>query len=142
MIFEDIIIPSFLELKGLVGNIYLSIMGGARYLEDPNKFLNIQKILNPFLVKGFDPDVETLGPEIFRNYANQNNMDLLLGIDPIILINTSLEKIKERIRNYTEVGVKTKKNFILYFNDIPAGISPAKLKKIFNEVKVIRNKLK
>ncbi|MCL4418432.1 MAG: hypothetical protein M1365_17395 [Actinobacteria bacterium] len=138
MIFENVIIPSFLELKGLVGNIYLSIMGGARHLKDPNKFLDIQKILNPFLVKGFDPDVETLGPEIFRDYANQNNMDLLLGIDPNFIMNCSLEKIIKRIKNYIKAGLTNKKNFILYFNDIPASISHNKLKEIFNEVRKIR----
>jgi len=138
MIFEDIIIPSFLELEGLVGNIYLSIMGGARHLEDPYKFLNLQKILNPFLVKGFDPDVEILGPEVFRDYANQNNMDLLLGIDPNFIMNNDPGEIIKRIKKYIKAGLTNKKNFILYFNDIPAGISPDKLKEIFNEVREIR----
>jgi uroporphyrinogen-III decarboxylase len=140
MIFNDVIVPSFLELEGLVGNIYLSIMGGARYLKDPGEFLDIQRILNPFLVKGFDPDVEALGPEMFKDYANQNNMDLLLGIDPNFIMNYSLEKIIERMENYIKTGLSNKKNFILYFNDIPADISQNKLKEIFNEVKKIRGK--
>ena len=138
MIIEDIIIPSYLELKELVGNIYLSIMGGARYLEDVTKFLDLQKVLNPFLVKGFDPDTEMLGPEVFRDYACKNNMDLLLGIDPNFILNFSLEEIIERIGRYIDVGLSSSGKFTLYFNDIPANISPGKLKKIFEGVREIR----
>jgi len=138
MIMEDIIIPSYLELKELVGNIYLSIMGGARYLEDVTKFLDLQKVLNPFLVKGFDPDTEMLGPEVFRDYACENNMDLLLGIDPNFILNFSLEEIIERIRRYIDVGLSSGGKFTLYFNDIPANISPDKLEKIFKGVREIR----
>jgi uroporphyrinogen-III decarboxylase len=138
MIMEDIIIPSYLELKDLIGNIYLSIMGGARYLEDVTKFLDLQKVLNPFLVKGFDPDTEMLGPEVFRDYACQNNMDLLLGIDPNFILNFDLEEIIKRIRRYIDVGLSSDGKFTLYFNDIPANISPDKLKKIFDGVREIR----
>ena len=139
MIIEDVIIPSYLELKELVGNIYLSLMGGgARYLKNPKKFLDLQKILNPYLVKGFDPDVEALGPEMFRDYACQNNMDLLLGIEPRFILDFSIEEIVKRIKKYIDVGLSINKKFTLYFNDIPASISPNKLKKVFDGVRKVR----
>ncbi len=140
-IINDIIIPSYLELKGLVSNVYLALLGGARYLKDPVKFLDIQKILNPFLVKGLDPDVESLGPDFFTRFAVDNDMDLLLGIDPNFILNSKLEDIYKRIEKYIRSGTAQKNKFTLYFNDIPADISPGKLKKIFLEVKNIRNNL-
>ena len=137
-IINDIIIPSYLELKGLVGNVYLALLGGAHYLKDPAKFLYIQKILNPFLVKGLDPDVESLGPDFFTRFAIDNDMDLLLGIDPNFILNSRLEDIYRRIEKYIRSGTAQKNKFTLYFNDIPADISPEKLKMIFSEVKSIR----
>ncbi len=140
-IINDIIIPTYLELKGLVGNVYLALLGGARYLKDPVKFLDIQKILNPFLVKGLDPDVESLGPDFFSRFAIDNDMDLLLGIDPNFIFNSKLEDIYKRIEKYIDSGIAQKNKFTLYFNDIPADISPGKLKKIFLKVKNIRNNI-
>ena len=35
-ILDEIIIPSYLQLKDLVGNFYLSLLGGARFLSEPS----------------------------------------------------------------------------------------------------------
>ena len=138
-ILNEIIIPSYLQLKGLVGNIYLSLLGGARYLKDPTRFLEVQRILNPFLVKGIDPDVESLGADFFVDYASENNMDLLLGIDSNFILNSSFDEIYKRIKKYIKAGLSQENKFTLYFNDIPADISPKKLKKIFSIVREIRH---
>ena len=137
-ILENIVIPAYLELEEMTGNIYLALLGGARYLEHPVKFLEIQKILNPFLVKGLDPDMEALGAGFFMEFANDNNMDLLLGVDANFISNSPLEEIDKRIKEYIDIGMMAKKDFILYFNDIPGDIPPEKLKSIFKTVKRIR----
>ncbi|MCJ7472286.1 MAG: uroporphyrinogen decarboxylase family protein [Actinobacteria bacterium] len=137
-ILENIVIPAYLELQEMTGNIYLALLGGARYLEHPVKFLEIQKILNPFLVKGLDPDIEALGARFFMEFANDNNMDLLLGVDANFISNSPLEEIDKRIKEYIDIGMMAKKDFILYFNDIPGDIPPEKLKSIFKTVKRIR----
>lgn len=129
------------KIKSLVnGNIYFSILGGARFLKNPMEFLKIQKELNPFPVRGFDPDVEVLGPDIFLEFANANNMDLLLGIDQNLLYD-ELAKIFERINSYINSGLKTKKRFTLYFNDVPQDIKPEKFSKIIKYIKNIRSDL-
>ena len=38
-IIKEIIIPSYLELQSFVGNIYLSLLGGVRYLKHPIEYL-------------------------------------------------------------------------------------------------------
>jgi hypothetical protein len=137
-ILENIVVPTYLELQELTGNIYLALLGGARYLKNPVRFLEIQKILNPFLVKGLDPDMEELGPELFLKFANDNNMGLLLGIDAGFILNSPLDEINKRIKEYIDIGMMANKDFILYFNDIPGNILPEKLKSIFQAVKRIR----
>jgi hypothetical protein len=138
-IIEDIIIPSYEELKALVGNIYLSLLGGARFLKRPLDYLKIQKILNPFVVKGTDFDIEILGPEFYKDFAVKNNMDLLFGIEANFILENSVEVIMDRINNYINIGLITGKNLTLYLNDIPADISVDKLKNIFNEIRKIQN---
>jgi len=137
-IIEDIIIPSYLELKSMVGNIYLSLLGGARFLKRPEEYLEIQKILNPFIVKGTDYDIEMLGLEFYKDFAVKNNMDLLFAIEANSILDNNIEVIMKKIRNYIKVGMSANKNFTLYFNDIPANISTDKLKNIFNEIRNIQ----
>jgi len=136
-ILNNIILPNYNDLKDLNANIYFSILGGARFLKDPIEFLKIQKELNPFLVKGFDPDVEVLGPDIFLEFANANNMDLLLGIDANILYKDTAE-IFERINTYISAGSKARKRFTLYFNDVPQDIDPKKFSGIIDHIKTIK----
>jgi len=136
-ILNDIILPNYEDLKDLNANIYFSILGGARFLKDPIEFLRIQQKLNSFLVKGFDPDVEALGPDIFMEFANANNMDLLLGIEPNILYkDTSI--IFERINTYLSSGSKARHRFTLYFNDVPQDMDPKKFSRIIEYVKNVR----
>jgi hypothetical protein len=139
-ILNNVILPNYNELSALCGNVYFSILGGARFLKNPYEFLKIQKELNHFLVKGIDPDVEALGPDIFLEFANANNMDLLLGIDANLFYNDTA-KIMERISTYIYAGMKAEKRFTLYFNDVPQDIKPGKLLEIINAIKDIRSHL-
>lgn len=133
-IIEEIITPSYMHLEKLTGKIYISMLGGARFLKKPEKYLDIQRTLNPFTVKGFDPDAEILGPEFFADYANRNNMDLLLGLEANFIQNSSLAVIYKRIKKYISAAQNIKGCFTLYFNDIPASVSIDKMKKIFDFV--------
>ncbi len=140
-IIEDLIIPSYFELQEMVGSIYLSMLGGARFLKQPEKYLELQKIVNPFLVKGFDPDVDFLGPEFFIDFARKNRMDLLLGMDAGFIQNENLEKISKRIGKYITAGNTIEESFTLYFNDIPSNVSPDKMCQIFDFVRNLRETL-
>jgi len=141
-IIEKIIIPSYHELDSLVGNIYLSLLGGARFMKKPERYLEVQKILNPFLVKGTGNDIEILGPEFFRDFAVKNNMDLLFGIEASLLTNNETYAIMETIKNYLDTGLEIPGTFTLYFNDIPAVISPEKLKQIFEKTRSLKQSKK
>jgi hypothetical protein len=138
-IIEDVIIPSYKELRTLSGDIYLSLLGGARYLKHPEKYLELQKIMNPFLVKGTGFDIDALGTDFFRDFADKNKMDLLFGIEASFMAKNNIEKINNRISDYIKAGLGVKGSFTLYFNDIPADIDPETLKTIFKHIRNTRN---
>ena len=138
-ILENVIIPSYEELKSLSGNIYLSLLGGARHLKYPEKYLEMQKIMNPFLVKGTGFDIDVLGTDFFRDFADKNNMDMLLGIEACFIAENNIESINKKISDYIKAGLSAKGFFTLYFNDIPADIDPEKLKTIFNHIRSTRD---
>jgi hypothetical protein len=138
-IIENVIIPSYEELKSLSGNIYFSLLGGARYLKSPEKYLAMQKIINPFHVKGSGFDIDALGMDFFREFADKNKMDLVFGIEASFMAENDTENIKKKISEYIKAGLSGKGSFTLYFNDIPAAIDPEKLKAIFNQIRLIRD---
>ncbi len=84
------------------------------------------------------PDSMNNGINNFTSFADENDMNLLLGIEPTFLLNASIKEIKQRIKKYIQKGLQIKKDFILYFNDIPADIEKEKLKKIFEYVGYLR----
>lgn len=138
-IIENVIIPSYEELKGLSGDIYLSLLGGARHLKHPEKYLEMQKIMNPFLVKGTGFDIDALGADFFSEFADKNKMDLLFGIEASFLAENDIENINKKISDYIKAGLAVNGSFTLYFNDIPADIDPEKLKAIFNHIRNTRS---
>jgi hypothetical protein len=138
-IIEDVIIPSYEELKSLSGDIYFSLLGGARYLKYPEKYLELQKIMNPFLVKGTGFDIDALGPDLFRDFADKNKMDLLFGIEASFIAENNVENINKKISDYIKAGQSVKGSFTLYFNDVPADIDPEKLKTIFQHIRNTRD---
>ena len=138
-IIENVIIPSYEELKSLSGDIYLSLLGGARHLKYPEKYLEMQKIMNPFLVKGTGFDIDALGTDFFREFADKNKMDLLFGIEASFMAENNIENINKKISDYIKAGLAVNGSFTLYFNDIPADIDPEKLKAIFNHIRQARS---
>ncbi len=138
-IIENVIIPSYEELNGLSGNIYLSLLGGARHLKSPEKYLEFQRIMNPFLVKGTGLDIDALGADFFKDFSDKYRMDLLFGVEASFIAENTVENINKKISDYIKAGLGVKGSFTLYFNDIPADIDPEKLKTIFGHIKNMRD---
>ena len=65
-----------------------------------------------------DPDVTALGPALFKAYADEAGMTIVMGLDATLLQNGPLEQIQARARRFiTEAGKDGR--FVLYMNDIP-----------------------
>ena len=66
--------------------------------------MDIRRRANPLYVEGQDPDVEALGSEFYKAYAEKHDLPLLLGVGAVFLNNATPEAVTARVRHYLEIG--------------------------------------
>lgn len=66
---------------------------------------------------GQDPDVAKIGPEVHKNYAEKQEIPLILGIGADFLMTATPEEIRQRVRRYVNIGKRGGK-FLLYLCNI------------------------
>jgi uroporphyrinogen-III decarboxylase len=106
------------RLEELVGRIRLAGLWGESSLADPRQLLEIKRRGSPTSIQILDPDVTALGPALFRHYADQTGVALVLGIDAHLIGRGPASEIKARARRFIEEGGSTGR-FILFMNDVP-----------------------
>ena len=77
---------------------------GERYAKNPEEVMDIRLRVNPGFVEGQDPDVEALGPEFYKAYAQKHDLPLLLGVGAVFLRTSTPEEIFNRVKHYVKVG--------------------------------------
>ena len=104
-IMEDWLAPGIEELQqALEPPVCVPNWTGERHAKDPEKILDIRRRVNPGFVEGQDPDVEALGPEFYRDYADKHDLPLLIGLGAVFLNNATPEEVRKRVKHYVEVG--------------------------------------
>jgi uroporphyrinogen-III decarboxylase len=104
-ILRDWVIPPVLKLRELVGpEVYVPNWVGEHYLPNPEVMLDMKKQVCPNFIRVQDPDVEILGPSIFKEYANRHNMNLCLGVGASFLDSATPVEVEERVKNYLQIG--------------------------------------
>ena len=104
-ILREWIVPYVLRLKEICGpEIYVPNWVGEHNLKNPEEMLDIKRQACPGFVEGQDPDVEKLGPELYKSYAEKHDAPLVLGIGAGFLALASAVEVEERVRHYIEVG--------------------------------------
>jgi uroporphyrinogen-III decarboxylase len=111
MINEDImdrwVAPYIERLRDVVGlNVCVPNQTGERHSKTPEIVMDTRRRCNPYYVEGQDPDVEVLGPEFYKQYAQQNNLPLLLGVGAVFLNNSTPEEVFSRVKYYVQTGGK------------------------------------
>jgi len=123
-ILREWIVPYVLRLKELCGpEIYVPNWVGEHNLKDPEEMLDIKRQVCPGFVGGQDPDVENLGPELYKGYAEKHDVPLILGVGAGFLALSSPEQVGERVKHYAEVGGKNGR-FVLYLCNLGATTPP------------------
>ncbi len=79
---------------------------GERHAKNPEEMMDIRLRVNPGFIEGQDPDVEALGPEFYKTYAEKHDLPLLLGVGAVFLRTSTPEEIFNRVKHYVEVGGK------------------------------------
>ena len=78
----------------------------SSYLERPEEMLDLKLLVGPGSLLGQDPDVEALGPELYKAYAVRHDVPLILGVGAGFLAGARPEAVAERVRRYVEVGAR------------------------------------
>jgi uroporphyrinogen-III decarboxylase len=127
-IIEQWIIPYILRLRELCGpEVYVPNWVGESYLKDPEEMLDLKRQVCPGFVEGQDPDVEKLGPELYKNYAARHNRPLILGVGAAFLATATPAEVAGRIKYYIEAGGKNGR-LILYLCNLGATTPPENVK--------------
>ena len=92
---------------------------GESSVKEPEELLELKQLASPRIIIGQDPDVERIGPKIYKDFAKEHNVPLALGIGAGFLMRATLEEIKERVKRYVEVGKQAGK-FFLYLCNVGA----------------------
>jgi hypothetical protein len=127
-ILENWCAAPILRLRELTGlDVYVGNWVGERYLKNPMQLLELKLKVASTTIQGQDPDVETLGPELFKNFAEKSNIPLVLGVGAAFLAQASPDQVIERVKHYVEVG-KAGGKFALYLCNISAATPPENLR--------------
>lgn len=126
-LFDEYVVKSFDELSSALPELSFSEKGVWGVDEIPekmrasfaNSLIHIGKEL-----QGLDPDVEGIGPEWFRNYADQRQVPLTLGLSSTLLQNGSVEKIVERLKHYVLTGKKGQTPLTVFLNCVSMSTPP------------------
>ena len=123
-ILNEWIIPYVIRLRELCGpEVYVPNWVGESYLKNPEEMLDFKRQVCPEFVAGQDPDVEKLGPELYKKYAAKHNLPLILGIGAVFLATATPAEVARRVKTYIEAGGK-KGRFILYLCNLGATTPP------------------
>ncbi len=123
-IIRDWVIPYILRLRELCGpEVYVPNWVGERYLKDPQEMFDLKRVVCPGFLLGQDPDVEVLGPAVFKEYAEKRGVPLILGVGAAFLALSQPNEIEERVKHYIEVGGKNGQ-FTLYLCNLGATTPP------------------
>lgn len=118
------VIPYIMDIRDACGeNVYVPNWIGESYLKKPEEMFELKLKVCPSFLEGQDPDVEKLGPQIYKNFAEKHNVSLVLGIGSSFLAGASPSQIEDRVRHYITVGKKGGR-FALYLCNL-ASTTPA-----------------
>ena len=133
-ILKDWIVPYVLRLRELCGpEVYVPNWVGESYLKNPEEIFHLKLQVCPRFLEGQDPDVEELGPTIYKEYAGKKGVPLVLGIGASFMALSTPQEVTKRVKHYIEVGGKNGR-FALYLCNLGATTPPENVKAAIEAV--------
>jgi uroporphyrinogen-III decarboxylase len=129
---DEFCIPYILRLKKICGrDVSVKNWWGDSYAKDLDRFWNQKLAVSPGVLEVQDPDLFKIGPERAMDFARQNDLSVIFGVDQRLLAEDSIEEVENRVKTYIRTGAKHKK-FVLYLcnlnRDTPEGNIKAAIK--------------
>jgi uroporphyrinogen-III decarboxylase len=116
--------PYVLRLRELCGPaVYVPNWVGEQYLPDPTQMLDLKLSVCPDFVEGQDPDVAHIGPALYKRYAEEKSLPLVLGLGAGFLALNTPAEIERRLKDYIRVGGRNGR-FMLYLCNLGATTPP------------------
>ena len=76
-ILEEWVVPYILRLREICGpEVHVSNWVGERFLEKPEEMLALKLQVSPEFLEGQDPDVDTIGPAFYKEFAKKHDRTL------------------------------------------------------------------
>ncbi len=123
-------LPPILRLRELCGeDVYVPNWVGDSCFDDPAEMFSYKLQVCPKFLEGQDPDVEKLGPEKYKEYAEKHNVPLVLGVGSRFLAQASQKEIVDRVQNYIEVGSRSGR-FALYLCGLSKTTPPENIRAV------------
>jgi uroporphyrinogen-III decarboxylase len=117
---RDWVAPPILRLREQCGaGVSVANWVGERYLERPEDMLDLKLRVGPGSLLGQDPDVEALGPDFYKAYADRQDVPLILGVGAAFLAQARPAAVAERVGHYVETGARGGR-FALYLCNLAA----------------------
>ena len=69
--------------------------------------------MSPDTLEVQDPDLFKIGPEKVSDFARQNNLSVIFGVDQNLLARGSVKEVENRVKEYIRIGARQKR-LILY----------------------------
>lgn len=135
-ILNNWVIPYIKRLQDVCGpKVCVPNWVGEHYLKNPEEMLDLKYQACPQFIEGQDPDVEVLGPDIYKAYAEKHNIPLVLGIGSAFLDQSDTQAVKKRIKYYIEVGGKNGR-FIMLLCNLSAQTPPENVKTAIEAIRM------
>ena len=132
------IVPSIRRLRELCGpEVFVANWAGERYLPDPVGMLNLKLVVGPGALWAQDPDVESLGPTFFKEFAKAHDVPLILGVGAGFLALSTPGEVEARVRRYVEIGGQGGR-FALYLCNVGATTPPGNLRVAIETAHAVR----
>lgn len=133
-ILREWIVPYIMRLRKICGpEVYVPNWVGESHLKEPGQMLDLKRQVCPGFVEGQDPDVERLGPEYYKQYAQKHGLPLILGVGASFLASSGPEKVVERVRHYIDIGGENGR-FALYLCNLGATTPAENVKAVIETV--------
>jgi uroporphyrinogen-III decarboxylase len=125
---DEWVAPYILKIREICGpEVYVPNWVGERYLQDPRKMLALKILVCPDFLEGQDPDVDALSPKFYKEYAEERDVSLILGVGAEFLAHATPDKVSQRVTEYVRVGA-VNGCFALYLCNLGATTPPENLR--------------
>lgn len=125
--YREFVLPEVKALRDILqaDGYRIAVMGawGDARAEDPVALLE-ERVRLQGALRGLDPDVQRLGPELYAAVANRQRVALGLGIDSRLIHDGPVEAIVGRVRDYIGRAARNGR-LTLIINNVPGNTPPA-----------------